>query len=96
VFPSSKAEKPWRPDSISREFREVRDSLNLSETLTMRNLRHYCVTVLAAGGVDVVTAARRMGHSPNVMLDVYAHVLDEADREAAGVLAANLEKVRKG
>lgn len=97
VFPSVKrADWPWRPDSISREFRTVRDHLNLSEDLTMRNLRHYCVTVLAAGGVDVVTAARRMGHSPNVMLDVYAHVLDASDREAAELLGAHIASVRRG
>lgn len=94
VFPAKKVERPWRPDSMSRAFRLVRDELDLSEDLTLRNLRHYCVSILAHAGVDVVTAARRHGHSPQVMLKVYAHLIDGADREAANVLGKHVETLR--
>lgn len=96
VFPSPlRPEQPWRPDSMSREFRRLRDSLDLSETLTMRNLRHYCSSVLARNGVDVITAAKRQGHLPSTMLNIYSHLIDDSDLDAADVLAANLAKVRK-
>lgn len=95
VFPSPlRPEQPWRPDSMSREFRRLRDSLNLSDTLTMRNLRHYCSSVLARNGIDVVTAAKRQGHLPSTMLNVYSHLIDDSDLDAADVLAANLARVR--
>lgn len=95
VFPSKdRAGRPWRPDSVSREFRAVRDSLDLSDDLTLRNLRHYCVSVLAAGGVDVVTVAKRMGHSPQIMLTVYAHMFEASDQAAADLLGANTASLR--
>lgn len=91
VFPSKdRPEQPWRPDSMGREFRRVRDELGLSKQITFRNLRHDCVSVLAAAKVDIVTIARRMGHNPATMLRVYAHLLEEADDEAAEILAARL------
>lgn len=87
VFPSkNRIEKPWRPDSIGRELRVIRDELGLSKQITFRNLRHYCVSVLAAGNVDVVTAAKRFGHSPQIMLTVYAHLFEDPDLIAAGLL----------
>jgi integrase len=46
---------------------------------------------MLAAGVDVVTAAERQGHSPRVMMEVYAHALPERDRMAAEVLARTLE-----
>jgi integrase len=87
VFPSKgRVEKPWRPDSMGRELRIVRDQLKLSKQITFRNLRHYCVSVLAAQSVDVVTAAKRMGHSPHMMLKVYAHLFEAPDLAAAEIL----------
>jgi integrase len=42
---------------------------------------------LIAGGVDVRTVARRLGHSrASVTLDVYSHLLTERDDGAASVL----------
>jgi integrase len=94
VFPSTRyRERPFRPDSMSRLFRDIRDEHNLTEDLTLRNLRHYCTSVLAAEGVDVVTVAKRMGHSPKIMLSVYAHLFEEGDRAAADVLGRHLSSM---
>lgn len=55
------------------------------------DLRHFSVTTLIAGGVDVRTVADRHGHARATMtLDLYAHALPERDREAAGLLGAAL------
>ena len=93
VFPSRQRRlKPWRPDSMSKEFRTVRDEHGLSEDLTLRNLRHHGVSVLAAAGVDVVTVAKRMGHSPQIMMGVYAHLFEKADLGAAEVQGRQLAR----
>ena len=93
VFPSRDTiVRPWRPDAVSKEFRLFRDELGLSDSLTLRNLRHHAVSVLAAAGVDVVTVAKRMGHSPQIMLTVYAHLFEEADLDAAGILGKQLAR----
>jgi integrase len=55
------------------------------------DLRHFSVTTLIAGGVDVRTVAERHGHARATMtLDRYAHALPERDREAAGMLGRAL------
>jgi integrase len=60
------------------------------------DLRHFSVTTLIAGGVDIRTVAERHGHARATMtLDRYAHALPERDRAAAdlmgSVLGASLE-----
>jgi hypothetical protein len=48
---------------------------------------HYVATRLLTGGVDVRTVAGRLGHrDASTTLNVYAHFLEEADRDAAQLL----------
>jgi integrase len=55
------------------------------------DLRHFSVTTLIAGGVDIRTVAERHGHARATMtLDRYAHALPERDREAGDLLGATL------
>src|SRR6202044_3099727 len=56
------------------------------------DLRHFSVTTLIAGGVDIRTVAERHGHARATMtLDRYAHALPERDRAAAEMLGALLD-----
>ena len=43
--------------------------------------------MMGEGGFDAVTAAAELGHTPQVLLDTYAH----ADRSRARELAAGLD-----
>ena len=43
-------------------------------------------------GVNIVEAARQLGHSPTVLLDVYAHVIDAT--EAGGDVQAEIVRCR--
>ena len=96
VFPSrARPDQPWRPDNIGREFRKVRDALGLDRRLTPYNLRHHVQSVLLAEGVDVVTVAKRGGHSPQVLLGVYAHMLQAPDVAAAAVLEQHITGLRQ-
>lgn len=57
---------------------------------TFHALRHTHASALIAGGIDVVTVSRRLGHSnPTITLGVYAHLFRETDTSAA----AAIEKV---
>ena len=51
--------------------------------LRFHDLRSLAATALIAEGVDVRTAATRMGHDPRVMLAIYARSTAAADRDAA-------------
>jgi integrase len=56
------------------------------------DLRHNFATRLIANGVDVVTVAALLGHSVEVCLKTYAHVIDSNKRAAIQNLGAVGEK----
>lgn len=45
---------------------------------------------MLTSGVDVKTAAARLGHNPALLLNTYAHFVPSADRDAADRLAGAL------
>jgi integrase len=64
---------PWHPDTISKWFHKIADAAGVSTTL--HGLRHYNATQMLSSGIDLRTAAGRLGHSGGgaVTLRVYAH-----------------------
>jgi integrase len=58
--------------------------------VSFHGLRHSNAIALLTSGVDVKTAAARLGHNPALLLRTYAHFVPSADREAADRLGAAL------
>lgn len=78
--------EPWFPDSVSRSFKRlcVREGM---PDVRLHDLRHFVATQLLSAGVDVRTVAGRLGHrNAATTLNVYAHFLEEADRDAANLM----------
>ena len=77
-----------------KHFRMILDEYNKSVPANMQlpairlhDLRHTCASHLVAAGTDIETVARRLGHSnPSFTLDVYAHALEEKDKDASDKL----------
>lgn len=63
------------------------------ELWTPKALRHLAATRLLAAGIDVATAASITGHSPEVLLRSYAHVMEHRRRAAALALALAQNRV---
>ena len=61
--------------------------------VTIYDLRHSCVTWLSETGVLIGEAARRMGHSPEVMLRYYLGTTENAAERANVLLTASLAGV---
>jgi len=81
--------RPWRPDRVSLAFRRLCDREGVR--IRLHDLRHFAVTRMLAGGVDVRTVAGRVGHAnPAVTLSVYSHFVPENDRAAADLLGGLL------
>jgi integrase len=80
--------EPWRPDSTSRRFARLMKQLRMPYTLHC--LRHYHVTELLTGGVDVETVARRVGDDPQTIYRVYSHFRPSADTRAATLIGSRL------
>src|SRR5258708_28921993 len=63
---------------------------------TIKSLRHYNATQMLTGGVDLRTAAARLGHSGggHITLKVYAHGTRPSDLRAAELLPRRLRDVQ--
>ena len=84
--------EPWRPDSTSRRFTQLRERCKLP-TLRLHDLRHYVATTMLTSGVDVRTVAGRLGHrNASTTLNVYSHFLESSDKDAADVLGRIFDK----
>jgi integrase len=85
-------ERPWRPDSTDRKFRQLRSDIGMDE-IRLHDLRHYMATTLLAVGVDPKTVAQRGGWSKvATMRDRYAHALPAGDRNAADAIGGILSR----
>jgi len=71
-----------KPDGLTSAYARVVRSLGLSGHF--HELRHFTATEAVASGTDVRTVAGRLGHAdPSITLRVYAHALEERDRDLA-------------
>jgi integrase len=77
---------PLSPRAFSGEWAEAAKRIGLGE-ITLHALRHTHASQLIDAGVDVVTISKRLGHaSPNITLQVYAHLFQKRDDKAAAAI----------
>ena len=70
---------PQSPRALSGDWGEVADAIGFGG-VTFHALRHTHASMLIDAGVDVVRISRRLGHaSPNITLQVYAHLFQKHD-----------------
>ena len=82
---------PTNPDALTMRFDRLAQKVGVD--CRLHDLRHCVATHMLAEGVDVATVARRLGHAtPKVTLQVYAHAVEEKDREAAGLMSKLLAR----
>ena len=78
------------PDTISGWFSDFIRKNGFSH-VTLHSLRHSNATLMIAGGVDVCTVSKRLGHAnTSTTLNIYAHALKSRDIEAAEKLDSTL------
>lgn len=72
--------QPMNPGAITSAFRRRAEKLGLE--IRFHDLRHYYASLMLSLGVPDMYAMRRMGHAtPNMLKNVYQHLMDEKDRE---------------
>lgn len=86
---------PRTPNSLTRAFSRLCRTMELEAlaakpsriekwNFRFHDLRHLSATEMVGQGMDPRTVASRLGHAdPSVTLRVYAHALEERDRDAA-------------
>lgn len=83
---------PMRAKSLGAAISDLGD--RLGHKITPHSFRRVSATELMAAGVDVDTAARRLGHTTEVMLASY--VLGSKDRQVAAAAALEERLVDQG
>jgi integrase len=81
VFPALHGDI-WRPSTFSAQWQR------LDSGVRFHDLRHTAATAMLRAGVPVDVAAKRLGHTPTMLLTTYAHVLEDADSSAVARLEA--------
>jgi integrase len=89
-------ERPLVPNEVTKRFIRIRRSVGL-DSVRLHDLRHFTATRLLSEGVPVRTVSGRLGHAnAATTLGVYAHFVEESDRDAAeligSILTPNAEK----
>ncbi len=82
--------RPMTPDSLTQGF--VRLAKRCGVKVRFHDLRHFTASQLIASGHDPVVIAGRLGHTDaTTTLKLYAHALEERDRQAADLLGALMQ-----
>ncbi len=78
--------KPIHPSTISNWFARFIKKNNLP-SVSIHSLRHTNATLLIAGGTDIRTVSKRLGHAQtSTTTNIYAHAIKSADERAAELL----------
>lgn len=81
------------PMAASCAFERIARKAGISTT-RLHDLRHTAATTLLLAGVDVRTTAGILGHaSASTTLNLYSHLMPEAQREAVDRLGDRLERL---
>ena len=87
------AGSPLTPDYATLAFARLAVRLGIGE-IRLHDLRHFAATTMLLNGLDVRSAAGRLGHArASTTLDIYAHVTQPADQRASDTLAESLDTV---
>ena len=83
--------KPIEPRNLVRQFKGMLKKAKLPESVRFHDLRHSCATLLIAQGVHPRIVMEHLRHAQiSTTMNVYAHVLPQAHRDAAAQLDALL------
>ena len=86
VFSNERGE-PVKPDTFSRTTKRLAVEAGVTP-LTPPGFRHTWATLALEAGVPMRVVQQRLGHSSiAITADVYSHVSEEMDREAAAMVA---------
>lgn len=94
IFTRSTGE-PWRPDTVSRRWRELVKSSGLPP-LRLHDGRHTAGTLMMEAGLDIKIVSARMGHSKTGFTrDRYQHVRRPVLDQATDTVVTFLDDHRK-
>lgn len=86
--------EPIRPDVLTKFTIRAAKAAGVGH-VHLHQLRHFSATQAIGAGFDPVTVASRLGHAdPSITLNVYAHAIEQRDRDVAAALGSALAAAR--
>lgn len=83
---------PWKPNHATKRFIRVRRDAGLDH-FRLHDLRHFMATEMLGAGVPLHVVAARLAHArASTTLNVYAHAIPGADRQAAEMLRRRVDQ----
>ena len=74
------------PDTLSQKFRRLIERIGLKH-IRFHDLRHTNAMLMIEYGVNIKVAQQRLGHaSISTTIDIYSHVTEKVEKEAADKL----------
>lgn len=87
--------KPAHPDTITQWFESFINKTDLPK-IHLHSLRHTNATLMIAGGEDIRTVSRRLGHAQvTTTVNIYTHAIQSADAKASETLENLLDPLSK-
>ncbi len=88
--------RPWQPNWVTKRFITYRHRAGLA-SFRLHDLRHFMATAMLAAGVPVPVVSERLCHTrASTTVNIYAHAMPGADRDAANLLTDILNRGRYG
>ena len=77
---------PLNQRNVSREFHEILKAAGLP-SIRFHDLRHTAASLMLNHGIPVIVVSKILGHSkPSVTLDIYGHLYNEMQDQAAKLM----------
>ena len=89
VFISKQTKRPYTISSLFKAFKRL--SKKLGTIVKPHTLRHTHASILLYCGQDVTTVAERLGNSPKIIWETYAHVIEDDKKNITNVFAKALK-----
>ena len=81
--------------NVQRDFKKALARAGLPASIRFHDLRHFAATTMLAAGVHPKVASERLGHSQvGITLDLYSHVVEGLDADAAERIERAIRGVR--
>ncbi|MGE0117653.1 MAG: tyrosine-type recombinase/integrase [Dongiaceae bacterium] len=96
LFPAPLSEEPQSPRQFSKRWDETAEAIGLGK-ITFHALRHTHASHLIDAGIDVVKISKRLGHaSPNITLQIYAHLFQRREDKVADAINSVIDAALAG
>lgn len=83
------------PSWISKPLKRWVESAGITRKITFHCFRHTYATLQLAGGTDIYTVSKMLGHTNVRTTQIYAKVVDEKKEKAANTIQIDLKPINK-